>query len=154
MQPRSVPYPNLPLLLASPVGRVAATVCGPVGSMKLLTHNMLACHIKGHTENLPFRIEATETQEVDADYDPSFLRHIFPRIEWPTLREAAQVLGAGGLPEAVEPAMLEDEDFLRAFHHALLEVQLLEGALVCPETGRRFLVSKGIPNLLLNEDEC
>ena len=47
-----------------------------------------------------------------------------------------------------------DEDFLRTFHHILLEVQVEEGALVCPETGRRFPISKGIPNLLLNEDEC
>ena len=37
---------------------------------------------------------------------------------------------------------------------ALVQVQLVEGALICPETGRRFRVSKGIPNLLLNEDEC
>ena len=47
-----------------------------------------------------------------------------------------------------------DDAFLRAFHHALLEVHLEEGALLCPETGRRFPVSKGIPNLLLNEDEA
>ena len=46
-----------------------------------------------------------------------------------------------------------DDAFLRAFHHALLEVHLEEGALVCPETGRAFKVSKGIPNMLLNEDE-
>lgn len=38
--------------------------------------------------------QATKVQEVDADYDPSFLRHIFPRIEWLTLREAAEVMGA------------------------------------------------------------
>ena len=31
--------------------------------------------------------------------------------------------------------MLEDEDFLKAFHHALLEVHREEGNLVCPETG-------------------
>lgn len=49
--------------------------------------------------------------------------------------------------------MLEDDTFLKAFHHALLEVQLEEGALVCPETGRQFKVSQGIPNLLLQEDE-
>ena len=29
----------------------------PGGSMKLLTHNMLACHIKGVKENQPFIIE-------------------------------------------------------------------------------------------------
>ena len=42
----------------------------------------------------------------------------------------------------------------QAFHHALLEVTLQEGRLVCPETGRKFDVQKGIPNLLLNEEEC
>jgi multifunctional methyltransferase subunit TRM112 len=64
-----------------------------------------------------------------------------------------QLKCANGLPDAVDDAALRDEAFLRAFHHALLEVHLEEGALVCPETGRRFKVSKGIPNLLLNEDE-
>jgi uncharacterized protein YbaR (Trm112 family) len=33
------------------------------------------------------------------------------------------------------------------------QVCLEEGNLVCPETGRRFPVAKGIPNMLLNEDE-
>ena len=63
--------------------------------------------------------------------------------------------GVLGLPEAVTDDMLQnDDEFLQLYHHALLEVCLEEGALLCPETGRRFPVSKGIPNLLLNEDEC
>lgn len=62
--------------------------------------------------------------------------------------------GAGeGLPETATIEALEDESFQKAYHHALLEVVVEEGALQCPETGRRFLVKKGIPNLLLNEDE-
>jgi multifunctional methyltransferase subunit TRM112 len=62
--------------------------------------------------------------------------------------------GFESLPEEVtEPMLQEDEDFLHSFHHALLELVLEEGALVCPETGRRFPVHKGVPNLLLNEDE-
>ena len=46
-----------------------------------------------------------------------------------------------------------DEAFLRLVHHALLEVRLCEGALVCPESGRRFPVANSIPNMLLREDE-
>jgi len=66
-----------------------------------------------------------------------------------------QKLKIEGLPESVSEEMLKgDESFLRAFHHALLEVEVQEGALICPETGRRFPITKGIPNLLLNEDEC
>ena len=57
-------------------------------------------------------------------------------------------------PDQVSPDMLQNEEFLQQFHHALLELVLEEGALICPETGRRFTVSRGVPNLLLNEDEC
>jgi multifunctional methyltransferase subunit TRM112 len=122
--------------------------------MKLLTHNMLQCHIKGVTNGYPFKIEAEKVEIREIDYDPDFLRHIYPRIQWDALRQGAEALGAGPLPESVTEEMLEsDEDFLKAFHHALLEVHLEEGALICPETGRRFPVSQGIPNLLLQEDE-
>ena len=84
--------------------------------MKLLTHNMLSCHIKGVTNGYPFKIEAEkvlkrctdrlctageltscrvlQVELTDADYDPSFLRHIFPKIEWPALVEGAKSLGA------------------------------------------------------------
>lgn len=48
--------------------------------------------------------------------------------------------------------MKENEDFLRKVHHALMEVHLIEGELVCPETGRKFPVRQGVPNMLLHED--
>lgn len=67
-----------------------------------------------------------------------------------------QQLGcADDLPQKLDPSYhSRDDAFLRALHHALLEVALVEGALVCPETGRKFPVKKGIPNMLLHEDEC
>jgi len=34
-----------------------------------------------------------------------------------------------------------------------LQVEVKEGYLVCPETGRQFPITNGIPNMLLNEDE-
>jgi hypothetical protein len=37
--------------------------------MKLLTHNMLACHIKGVKNGYPFKIEATKVEECEADFD-------------------------------------------------------------------------------------
>lgn len=46
----------------------------------------------------------------------------------------------------------EDEEVLRKVHHALMEVHLVEGELVCPETGRKFPVRQGVPNMLLHED--
>jgi len=46
-----------------------------------------------------------------------------------------------------------DEAFLRLTHKLLLDVHVTEGALICPETGRRFPISEGVPNMLLHEDE-
>uniref|UniRef100_A0A7S1SR84 Multifunctional methyltransferase subunit TRM112-like protein n=1 Tax=Tetraselmis chuii TaxID=63592 RepID=A0A7S1SR84_9CHLO len=60
--------------------------------MKLLTHNMLACHIKGVKNNYPFKIEAKKVEEREAEFNPEFLRHIFPRLEWTALKEAAETV--------------------------------------------------------------
>lgn len=38
--------------------------------MKLLTHNMLQCHIKGVKNGYPFQIEASKITEKEADFDP------------------------------------------------------------------------------------
>ena len=46
-----------------------------------------------------------------------------------------------------------DANFMQALHSVLLELHVLEGSLVCPESGRVFPISDGIPNMLLNEDE-
>ena len=121
--------------------------------MRLLTHNMLSSNIKGVTNGFPLRIEIEKVVEKPVDFNPEFLRNMFPKIEWKALVSAARSMGYVELPEEVEPSTLYSEDFLHKFHHALLELHLEEGALVCPETGRRFPVSKGIPNMLLHEDE-
>ena len=33
------------------------------------------------------------------------------------------------------------------------QIEIDEGSLECPETGRKFQIKQGIPNMLLNEDE-
>jgi multifunctional methyltransferase subunit TRM112 len=151
--------------------------------MKLLTHNMLASHVKGVSETFPLGIEVEkvkrrgetaprsllasrsrfstrsltlhQVETVEADFDAAFLRHILPRLDWPALVTGAAALGAEPPLPADPPTaeQLEDETFLRALHHALLEVCLAEGALICPGSGRRFPVVKGVPNMLLNDGE-
>eukprot|EP01018_Ginkgo_biloba_P019651 Gb_11958 [translate_table: standard] len=121
--------------------------------MRLLTHNMLSCNIKGVTKGFPLELEVENFVTKEAPFNADFLKHIFSKIEWKALHDAAKKMGVDDLPEQAEVSMLEHEDFLRRFHHALLELHLEEGALICPETGRRFPVNKGIPNMLLHEDE-
>lgn len=61
-------------------------------------------------------------------------------------------LGIEGLP-AEAPGSGTEEDVMKRIHHALFEVEVVQGELVCPETGRKFPIRQGIPNMLLNEDE-
>ncbi|XP_072979546.1 multifunctional methyltransferase subunit TRM112 homolog A [Typha angustifolia] len=122
--------------------------------MRLLTHNMLSCNIKGVTNGFPLRLEAEKWVEKEVELNADFLRGIFPKIEYKALVGAAKSIGLDDLlPDEADPSMVASDDFLRRFHRALLEIHVEEGALVCPETGRRFPISKGIPNMLLHEDE-
>lgn len=57
------------------------------------------------------------------------------------------------LPDEIPEDYSENEGFLKLAHRALLEVDVIEGVLVCPETGREFPISNGIPNMLVNEGE-
>lgn len=41
--------------------------------MKLLTHNMLACHIKGVQNGFPLKIEATKVEQREAEFDPGII---------------------------------------------------------------------------------
>ena len=54
-------------------------------------------------------------------------------------------------PEEFKEELLNDEDIVKKLHTALLEIEVLEGELICPETGRSFPIQNGIPNMLANE---
>jgi multifunctional methyltransferase subunit TRM112 len=82
-----------------------------------------------------------------------FIKKMMARIDYSALKQGAEQMGVEGLPDAWEEGFWEDADMVQRLHHALLEVHLEEGALICPESGRRFPVQQGVPNMLLHEDE-
>eukprot|EP00611_Tribonema_gayanum_P018382 TRINITY_DN31477_c0_g1_i1.p1 TRINITY_DN31477_c0_g1~~TRINITY_DN31477_c0_g1_i1.p1 ORF type:complete len:123 (-),score=21.95 TRINITY_DN31477_c0_g1_i1:24-392(-) len=121
--------------------------------MRLITHNLLKSNVRG-VEGYPLIIEAETVREQESEFSADFIHNMLGKLEWGVLRDAAATLGLEAqLPESVSEADKEDEDFLRRVHHVLLEVQVVEGALVCPKTGRRYPIKEGIPNMLLHEDE-
>ena len=67
---------------------------------------------------------------------------------------AAEAVGMPGLPSELDPANLEDNSFLEAMHHLLLDIHILDGFLVCPESGRRFPVKDGIPDMMIPESDA
>ena len=56
------------------------------------------------------------------------------------------------IPSAEDFPALDDAIIL-SLHRALFDVYLVEGYLVCPDTGRKFPVKDCIPNMILHEDE-
>jgi multifunctional methyltransferase subunit TRM112 len=64
-----------------------------------------------------------------------------------------QIGHVGELPQILIEDFESNEDFLKKAHHVLLEIEVINGDLLCPESGRKFPINDGIPNMLLNEDE-
>lgn len=81
-----------------------------------------------------------------------------------------QVGHGDGLPVELPEDYETNEELLKAAHHVLMEVSLVlgesvatlscgvqvevvEGELECPESGKKFPVEGGIPNMLLREEE-
>ncbi|ETN17350.1 hypothetical protein PPTG_05172 [Phytophthora nicotianae INRA-310] len=124
--------------------------------MRLITHNLLVCNKKGVENGYPLAIEAEEVEVVACDFQAAFVRKMLTKLDWNAFLTGAKALKlADGLPETLPSAEegATDEETLRKIHHALLEVHVKQGKLMCPESGRAFPIIDGIPNMLLNEDE-
>eukprot|EP01137_Pigoraptor_chileana_P034724 Opistho-2@27699 len=119
--------------------------------MRLLTHNMLKCHVKGCIkDNFPLRIEVDELVKEEAELNPDFIRHIIGKLDWAALVATAKSLDIS-VPESLPES--PDDEALEGIHNVIIETHLKAGRLVCNGCGRVYPVSNGIPNMLLNEDE-
>ncbi|XP_015914127.1 multifunctional methyltransferase subunit TRM112-like protein [Parasteatoda tepidariorum] len=123
--------------------------------MKLLTHNFMTSKcLKRVNVGFPLKIVASEIQETKVEFNSDFISRIIPKLDWDVVCSTAESIGhLNDLPKTLPTNYDIDEEFLRAAHHVLLEVEVVSGDLICPETGLHFPVSGGIPNMLVNEDE-
>ena len=83
-----------------------------------------------------------------------------PRLNYPAIVQACQALAPKvegtklvELPAELPANFNDDEELLQALHHVLFDIHLMEGFLICPDSGRRFPVKDSIPNMILHEDE-
>ena len=59
--------------------------------VRLITHNLLACHVKGcTTNNFPLLLKDVKTETREAEFNPDFLKGFIPKLEWPALVDAAK----------------------------------------------------------------
>lgn len=104
------------------------------------------------------KIEAKDVVVEESPFDRDLIIKMLPRLNYEVAMQAGRQLQevAGELPElpATLPAdYTQKEELLRALQHVLFDIHLVEGYLICPDTGRRFPVKDSIPNMILHEDE-
>jgi multifunctional methyltransferase subunit TRM112 len=59
--------------------------------VRLITHNLLACHAKGCTSNnFPLQLNDAQIALREAEFNPDFIRGFIPKIEWNALVDAAR----------------------------------------------------------------
>jgi len=101
--------------------------------MRILVHNVLVCHAKScrstantatdsHASNFPLRLADVELSHESTEYNPDFLRHQIPLLQWPAIHTAAFQLGNTKVPETLPEGWEQNEDFLMDMHQFLLEV--------------------------------
>lgn len=93
-----------------------------------------------------------------------FLLSLLPKINYNALVAAAKQISPHceePLPELLETIDVSnveqnrnlDDATIANLHKVLFDVYLVEGWLICPDTGRKFPVKECIPNMILHEDE-
>lgn len=118
--------------------------------MKLLTHNLLSSRfLKNVQTGYPLKLAAIKVEELKTEYNDEFLHKILKKIDYSVLKDAANECGQQ-LPETLDETK---EDDLKLVHKALFDIEVITGILTCPESGKRFNISDGIPNMLCDEED-
>ena len=120
--------------------------------MRFLTHNTLKCPAKDVNRGYPLRIEIVKMEVRESECNAEFIRHILPSLDWIGVVSAAESVGMP-VPTEFDPAYLQDQLFVQAMHRLLLDLHIIDGFLICPESGRRFEIKDGMPNMMLSETE-
>ena len=139
--------------------------------MRLLTHNMLMS--PGTKNGYPLAIEVEKMEETESEFNADFTARMVAKIDYAALLSTlssvrasrtpllacghcsrvmrsprAQLKVESTLPNTVPTNFAEDEAFLLALHHVLMEIEIVDGQLVCPETAKKFPIKDGIPSML------
>jgi len=117
------------------------------------------------TENgYPLNIEVTTIKIEESPVDREFVLNMLPKVNYSALRGAVLQISPycdpppPELPEELDVSDTNgnqnlDDAIIANLHRVLFDIYLVEGWLVCPDTGRKFPVKDCIPNMILHEDE-
>mmetsp|Transcript_12850 Transcript_12850/g.19504 ORF Transcript_12850/g.19504 Transcript_12850/m.19504 type:complete len:132 (-) Transcript_12850:202-597(-) len=130
--------------------------------MRLLTHNFLKSNVRNTTKGYPLVIEARRIIYEESSLDGTMVKKLCSKIDYEVLVGALTQLrnsnvdvdfGWPIIPGSLGEEQSMDEEVIEMLHKVLFDIHVLDGDLVCPDTGRKFPIRDGIPNMVLHEDE-
>jgi multifunctional methyltransferase subunit TRM112 len=140
----------------------------PHNHVSVLVVCCLLYHPSSTTKGYPLKIEATNVVLEESPMDVGLVkRMVLDKVNYESLVGAVAEIRETGLvpPEQLpdipsqrpDERTLEEGDgnnaVLEALHLVLFNLHVIEGALICPDTGRKFPIKDGIPNMILHADE-
>ena len=125
--------------------------------MKLSTHNLLVCNKKtciDNEKNYPLIIKASKVNTVKSDFDEEKTKVFFDKMDKKALNEGCKDLNISKFDlEKMTEEQMKDKNVLEYLHNILFEVEVEEGNLVCANCGREYMIKRGIPDMVLKDDE-
>ena len=125
--------------------------------MKLSTHNLLVCNKNtciNNEKNYPLIIKASKLNTVKSDFDEEKTKLFFDKMNKKALNEGCKDLNISKFDlEKIKEEQMQDKNVLEYLHNILFEVEIEEGNLVCANCGREYMIKRGIPDMVLKDDE-
>ena len=125
--------------------------------MKLSTHNLLVCNKNtciNNEKNYPLIIKASKVNTVKSDFDEEKTKVFFDKMDKKALNEGCKDLNISKFDlEKMTDEQMKDKNVLEYLHNILFEVEVEEGNLVCANCGREYMIKRGIPDMVLKDDE-
>ena len=125
--------------------------------MKLSTHNLLVCNKNtciNNEKNYPLIIKESKVNTVKSDFDEEKTKLFFDKMNKKALNEGCKDLNISKFDlEKIKEEQMQDKNVLEYLHNILFEVEIEEGNLVCANCGREYMIKRGIPDMVLKDDE-
>ena len=125
--------------------------------MKLSTHNLLVCNKNtciNNEKNYPLIIKASKVNTVKSEFDEEKTKLFFDKMNKKALNEGCKDLNISKFDlEKIKEEQMQDKNVLEYLHNILFEVEIEEGNLVCANCGREYMIKRGIPDMVLKDDE-
>lgn len=125
--------------------------------MKLSTHNLLMCNKKtciDNEKNYPLIIKAIKVNTVKSDFDEEKTKVFFDKMDKKALNQGCKDLNISKFDlEKLSEEQMKDKEVLEHLHNILFEVEIEDGNLVCANCGREYMIKRGIPDMVLKDDE-